>query len=37
MGEVKDIPGEHLCAHFFEEGHAGLTDAMVILGDGDIW
>ena len=29
----RDIPGEHLYAHFFEKGHAGLADVEVMIVD----
>ena len=29
----RGIPGEHLYAHFFEEGHAGLADVEVMIVD----
>ena len=33
MKGERGIPGEHLYAHFFEEGHAGLADVEVMIVD----
>ena len=32
----RNIPGEHLYAHFFKEGHEGLSDLTVIIDRLDV-